>query len=376
MDSRTKAILEEVGCRSEEGRRHAVREIARSFQQSAREQPSHDYWVQLWSELNDKVTSRLLAACTRRARCMCTCMHTACTLHVHVHTMRTAYALRARVAACTACTTCAPALALRCMQVSALVNSSAVHEQLGGLLLVQELIPLECEDNASKITSFANFVRLPLGASADGPVLQSASRALGMLAQAGGNEAVEPELKRALQRLKLSNRLESAVLVIRELAVHAPTLLYVHVADVIDNLWPAIKHPAMSVREGAAAALHAALELVAARSNGTPRVLGGGSCAGEGSAGRWYQLCFDEAKGGFELGTAESIHGTLLTTAEAAFLSGRGSIILCDRDCHPTCQVRCSQRPSCWGPPGPSSIPSRSRSSSTSRGGSATTATR
>ena len=90
------------------------------------------------------------------------------------------------------------------MQVSALVNSSAVHEQLGGLLLVQELIPLECEDSASQLTSFANFVRLPLGASADGSVLQSASHALGMLAQAGGNEAVEPELKRALQVLRCS----------------------------------------------------------------------------------------------------------------------------------------------------------------------------
>ena len=43
-----------------------------------------------------------------------------------------------------------------------------------------------------------------MGASADVSVLQSASRALGMLAQAGGNEAVEPELKRALQVLRCS----------------------------------------------------------------------------------------------------------------------------------------------------------------------------
>ena len=61
MDTRTKAVLEEVGCRSEEGRRHAVREIrgeiARSFQRSTRDQRSHDYWVQLWSELNEKVSA-------------------------------------------------------------------------------------------------------------------------------------------------------------------------------------------------------------------------------------------------------------------------------------------------------------------------------
>ena len=101
------------------------------------------------------------------------------------------------------------------------------------------------------------------------------------------------------------------MLVIRELAVHAPTLLHVHIADVIENIWPAMKHPAVGVREGAAAALRAGLELVAARSIGTPRVLGGSNCAGESSAGRWYQLCFDQAKGGFETGTAESIHGAL-----------------------------------------------------------------
>ena len=64
------------------------------------------------------------------------------------------------------------------------------------------LTPLECEDHASKLTNFANFVRLPFGASADGAVLQAAAHALGLLAQAGGSETVEPELRRALQRLR------------------------------------------------------------------------------------------------------------------------------------------------------------------------------
>ena len=141
MNSKTmlaKQLLD-VGSKSEDPRRHAVRQIGRLFIQNAREL-QHDYWSKFISS-------------------------------IHEH-------------------------------ISDLVNSSATHEQLGGLLLIQELIPLDCEDNASKLTNFSNFLRLPFGSSNDALVLQSSSHALGMLAQAGGN--VDDELKRALQRLKVS----------------------------------------------------------------------------------------------------------------------------------------------------------------------------
>ena len=61
-------------------------------------------------------------------------------------------------------------------RISELVNSSSAHEQLGGLALIAELTPLDCEDNASKLTNFANFLRLPIGSSADNMVLSVASR--------------------------------------------------------------------------------------------------------------------------------------------------------------------------------------------------------
>ena len=73
MDSRTKASFDEVGCKSEEVRRHAIREVARSFEQSAREL-SHDYWVQFWTDLNEKVCARP----TLPASSVCTCA--VCTL--------------------------------------------------------------------------------------------------------------------------------------------------------------------------------------------------------------------------------------------------------------------------------------------------------
>ena len=50
-------------------------------------------------------------------------------------------------------------------RLDALIISSAVQDQLEALMEIQALIPLECEDDSSKLTSFANFLRLPFGSS-------------------------------------------------------------------------------------------------------------------------------------------------------------------------------------------------------------------
>jgi hypothetical protein len=248
---RIRAALAELASKSEETRLHAARQAGLEFQRAAREL-SHDAWTKFSGELQERI--------------------------------------------------------------SELVTSSAAHEQLGGLALIQELTPLECEDHASKLTNFANFVRLPFGASADGAVLQAAAHALGLLAQAGGSETVEPELRRALQRLKGASRLESAVLAVHALAVHAPTLMYVYVAEVLEHLWPALRHASPGVREGAACALRAALELIAARAGGGARALSSGG--GGAGAARWYARVYEEAKAGLGSGLAEGVHGALLAAVE------------------------------------------------------------
>ena len=104
-----------------------------------------------------------------------------------------------------------------------LTDSTTLYEQLGGLLLIEELTPLSSEDNATKVTNFANYLRRPI-TSSDSAVLTMATRCLGLLARSeGGHAAVKPELERALQRLQMGNQLESAVLVLCQLAKHAPT---------------------------------------------------------------------------------------------------------------------------------------------------------
>ena len=120
-------------------------------------------------------------------------------------------------------------------KIRELLESTSAADQLSGLERILELTPRDSEDGASKITNFANFLRQPL-ASSDTAVAALASRCLGQLARAeGGHAAVKPALDHALKRLKEGNRLDSAVLVLHELAEQAPTLIY---GDAVDAPYP------------------------------------------------------------------------------------------------------------------------------------------
>ena len=201
-----------------------------------------------------------------------------------------------------------------------LTNSAVVHEQLGGLLLIQELTRHESEDNATKVANFANYLRQPI-TSSDPAVLNMATHCLGQLAHTeGGHAAVKPELERALQRLEAGsqhgNRLDSAVLVLCQLAEHAPTLTYVHLDHVFHHLWTAMRDTRVQTREGAAAVLRACLTLVAGRKSEARK--------------RWYSRVYEEARQGLaersgaflETRPPETVHGALLTVAE--LLEARG----------------------------------------------------
>ncbi|KAL1521017.1 hypothetical protein AB1Y20_022574 [Prymnesium parvum] len=189
------------------------------------------------------------------------------------------------------------------------VTSNIVEKQLLGVQYILEVLRLEVDDRASMVTNFANCLQQLNSKSSEPEVLQKASHALGELAKVeGGSAAVEPLLKQALQRLRTGNKLESAVLVIEELAKNAPTLTYVHVKEVLDHMWDAVFHLNVVVRDGAANALHACLALVAGRE----------SRARTG----WYAKVFEEAQRGFSLNLTEASHGALLTTTELLGASG------------------------------------------------------
>jgi len=107
--------------------------------------------------------------------------------------------------------------------------------------------------------------------TADIQVLKLASSALGKLVRFGGTVAAEVfdrEVRKGMDWLQSEDRQArrlSAVLMLRALANNAPPLFYVHVVRFIDLIWFALQDTRQQVRDGAADALRAALELIGER---------------------------------------------------------------------------------------------------------------
>ncbi|EGG15157.1 protein kinase [Cavenderia fasciculata] len=189
-----------------------------------------------------------------------------------------------------------------------LVNSSGITDKIGGILAIDELIDVDYDENAAKITKLANYLRYGLSTN-DQTVMMMASRALGRLARSSGTltaECVEFEVTRALEWLsgeRVENRRQASVLVLKELAQNAPTLFYVHAASFIDLIWVALKDVKLSIREGAVEALRACLELIAERESRLRL--------------QWYQKIYDESQKAFKQnGSPEALHGSLITLGE------------------------------------------------------------
>ena len=119
-------------------------------------------------------------------------------------------------------------------------------------ILLDKLIDLDGEESATKITRFANYLRIILPGS-DPQIMQLASKALGKLARPGGTltaEFVEFEIKRALEWLQGDRnelRRYASVLVLKELAQNAPTTVYAYVPQILDLIKVAIRDPKVIV---------------------------------------------------------------------------------------------------------------------------------
>ncbi|ORY80056.1 PtdIns-3-kinase tor2 [Protomyces lactucae-debilis] len=184
-----------------------------------------------------------------------------------------------------------------------LIHSHDNHEKLGAIVAIDRLIEFESEDGNTKITRFANYLRIVLPGN-DQQAMTLAAKALGKLAVSGGvltAEFVEFEIKRSLEWLqgdRNENRRMAAVLVIREFAINAPTLIYSYVSQILDLLWMALRDPKVVIRISAADALSSCLDIVFQR-EGALRT-------------QWYIRILDEADHGFKSSSVEVIHGSLL----------------------------------------------------------------
>jgi hypothetical protein len=107
-----------------------------------------------------------------------------------------------------------------------------------------------------KISRFASYIRAVPTLTSDPAVLRLSAKALGHLAKAGGNtttDFVEIEAKRALEWVQApeprpeSARRLAAVLVLRELALYAPTPFYASVSVFFAHVWSALCDPRVQV---------------------------------------------------------------------------------------------------------------------------------
>ncbi|XP_069466036.1 serine/threonine-protein kinase mTOR isoform X2 [Ambystoma mexicanum] len=202
-----------------------------------------------------------------------------------------------------------------------LVSSSDVSERKGGILAIVSLIGVE-GGNATRISRFANYLRNLLPSS-DPVVMEMASKAMGRLAMAGDTftaEYVEFEVKRALEWLgpeRNEGRRHAAVLVLKELAVSAPTFFFQQIQPFFDNIFYAVWDSKQAVREGAVAALRACLILTTQREPKEMQRL------------PWYRQTFEEAERGFDesfskekgVSRDDRIHGALLIINELVRIS-------------------------------------------------------
>ena len=191
-----------------------------------------------------------------------------------------------------------------------LTHSPHTNEKLGGITAIEYLIDLESEDNSARLYRFYQYLKPNLPCS-DATVMIAASRALGRVckhgAQSLGDQFMEFEVLRALDYLQGDkDRNESgryaAVLIIKEMARNVPHLFHIYVNRVLDRIWVALRDTKVLVREGAAEALGACLQITSQR---------------EKQMGiQAYEIIYEEAEKGLKTSTVEWIHGSLLAVQE------------------------------------------------------------
>ncbi|XP_077105803.1 serine/threonine-protein kinase mTOR isoform X2 [Ranitomeya variabilis] len=201
------------------------------------------------------------------------------------------------------------------------VSSSDASERKGGILAIVSLMGVE-GGNATRISRFANYLRNLLPSS-DPAVMEMASKAMGRLAMAGDTftaEYVEFEVKRALEWMgpeRHEGRRHAGVLVLRELAISAPTFFFQQVQPFFDNIFNGVWDPKQAIREGAVAALRACLILTTQRE---PKEL---------QKPQWYRQTYEEAERGFDetlskekgMNRDDRLHGALLIINELVRIS-------------------------------------------------------
>ncbi|KAK0535707.1 phosphatidylinositol kinase- protein kinase tor1 [Tilletia horrida] len=157
-----------------------------------------------------------------------------------------------------------------------ITHTPVPHEKLGGIAAIDQLIDLDMGGGDEAKRYYYRLYQLlrhnlPTNSA---EVMAEASKALGRIVKIAGatftDQFMEMETDRALALLNVNDRDEygryAAVCILRELAYNVPNLLYPFVPRILDQrIWVALRDSRLHVREGAADAMGACLQILYAR---------------------------------------------------------------------------------------------------------------
>lgn len=188
-----------------------------------------------------------------------------------------------------------------------IIHGSDTFERLGAIYIIDGLVDLDGLDTGVKYTRFTQNLRTILRGKDINP-MQAAATVLGKLCRPGGSiisELVEAEVKNALEWLQ-SDRIEerrySAVLVLRELARNAPTLMYAYVGMIFDLIWAGLRDQRHLIRATSAEAVSACFRIIRERDQELKQA--------------WMNKMYNEAIQGLKANSIESAHASLLVLKE------------------------------------------------------------
>ncbi|ORY61495.1 phosphatidylinositol 3-kinase-like protein [Pseudomassariella vexata] len=192
-------------------------------------------------------------------------------------------------------------------RITSLVHSNTPGDRIGGVYAMDALVDFEGVDVTVKYTRFTSNLKAILRGT-DLVPMQSAAVALGKLTRPGGSlisELVDSEVKTSLEWLeseRIEERRYSAVLVLRELARNAPTLMYSYVGLVFDLIWVGLRDPRQLIRATSGETVSACFRIIRERDHDLKAA--------------WMTKMYNELLIGLKFGTVESIHGSLLVLRE------------------------------------------------------------
>ncbi|KAF5697031.1 FKBP12-rapamycin complex-associated protein, partial [Fusarium mundagurra] len=188
-----------------------------------------------------------------------------------------------------------------------ITHGSDSSERLGGIYALDALIDFEGVDDGVKYTRFTQNLKTILRGKDINP-MQPAAITLGKLCRPGGSmisEVVDSEVNTALEWLqndRVEERRYSAVLVLRELARSAPTLMYQYIPTIFDWIWIGLRDTRQLIRATSAETVSACFRILRERDQEMKQL--------------WMSKIYNESKAGLKVNTVESIHGSLLVLKE------------------------------------------------------------